>query len=83
MTVLINTSDVITGMCLDSVNDITGKRMIELKWHTGEKMLFPYIFLRDSCQCESCFHPFTKARLILMKDLKVDSFPTELQVIKF
>ena len=57
--------------------------MIELKWHTGEEMLFPYIFLRDSCQCESCFHPFTKARLVLMKDLKVDSFPTELQVVKF
>ena len=59
--------------------DVPDRRMIELKWHTGEEMLFPYIFLRDSCQCESCFHPFTKARLVLMKDLKVDSFSITIQ----
>ena len=64
---------------LKCANNVSDRRMIELKWYTGEEMLFPYIFLRDSCQCESCYHPFTKARLILMKDLKVDSFPINIQ----
>lgn len=54
--------------------------MLQLKWAEGGATRFPYLFLRDSCQCERCFHPFTKARLILMQDLRMESYPTGVQV---
>ena len=36
---------------------------------------FPGIYLRDNCQCELCYHPKSKARLVLMANLDVDIAP--------
>lgn len=30
----------------------------------GKVLQFPYVWLRDNCQCEQCFHPSAKSRII-------------------
>ena len=34
-----------------------------LIFEDGKKRIFPFIFLRDNCQCAKCFHPSSKQRL--------------------
>ena len=36
---------------------------------------FPSIWLRDNCQCPKCFHPVSKARLVLMRENHLDIKP--------
>ncbi|XP_059091647.1 gamma-butyrobetaine dioxygenase-like [Tigriopus californicus] len=36
---------------------------------------FPFVWLRDNCTCSQCFQPASKARFVLMKDLKLDVKP--------
>ena len=40
-----------------------------------EPFRFPYVWLKDNCQCESCFHPVSKTRKILFQDLDPDIQP--------
>ena len=50
-------------------------QLIEVQWEGDYPTHYPYLWLRDNCQCDKCFHPFTKARKLLMKDLNLDSVP--------
>ena len=45
---------------------------------TGE---YPYVWLRDNCQCSTCFHPVSKSRLFLLRHLDIDVEPSSMQVI--
>ena len=47
--------------------------MVKVKWQNdNNEFLYPLVWLRDNCQCPNCFHPKSKARLSLMRDLDVD-----------
>ncbi|KAK9472110.1 uncharacterized protein V1510DRAFT_418014 [Dipodascopsis tothii] len=39
-------------------------RKVYVPWEKGVTSSFHNIWLRDSCQCERCFHPVTKQRLL-------------------
>ncbi|KAI8507040.1 Gamma-butyrobetaine dioxygenase, partial [Branchiostoma belcheri] len=41
---------------------------------------FPYVWLRDNCQCQQCFNPDSHARLLLMADLDVRISPVRAEV---
>ena len=41
---------------------------------------FPWVYLRDCCTCEKCYHPVSKARLSLMKNLDVNIKPQTVEV---
>ncbi|XP_072030684.1 gamma-butyrobetaine dioxygenase-like [Amphiura filiformis] len=36
---------------------------------------YPYVWLRDNCRCDKCFHPSSRARLVLMANLDPDVIP--------
>ncbi|XP_071533113.1 gamma-butyrobetaine dioxygenase-like isoform X1 [Panulirus ornatus] len=54
--------------------------MLQVCWAEGGMDLFPYVWLRDNCQCPSCFHPTTLSRKISMEDLNLDIIPTSIQM---
>lgn len=54
--------------------------MLEVQWEGDYPTYYPYLWLRDNCQCEKCFHPFTKARKLLMQNLNLDAVPREVEV---
>ncbi|MPC14455.1 Gamma-butyrobetaine dioxygenase [Portunus trituberculatus] len=40
-----------------------------VRWENGSVDSYPYIWLRDNCQCPKCYHPVSLARRVLLKDL--------------
>ena len=41
---------------------------------------YPYIWLRDNCQCSQCSHPTLHARIILMENLDPEIIPAKAEV---
>ena len=41
---------------------------------------YPAVWLRDNCQCPSCYNKYANARLLLMKNLDVDVKPERVSV---
>lgn len=56
--------------------------MLEVSWGDGNEDIFPYVWLRDNCQCESCFHPSSKSRIHLIQDLDVKTRPFGAKVVE-
>ena len=45
---------------------------IEVTFTSGEKSAYPLIWLRDNCQCHSCFDPKALGRSLLWNDLNLN-----------
>ena len=56
---------------------------VELKWTGKESYQYPYLWLRDNCQCPSCYNASSKSRRLLMRDLNPESIPSEIKVRMF
>lgn len=56
--------------------------MLEVKWDDGVSDSYPYIWMRDNCQCSECFHQSSKGRMILLDELKLSVSPTSVTVNK-
>ena len=56
---------------------------IELKWTGKESYQYPYLWLRDNCQCPNCYNASSKSRRLLMRDLNPESTPWEIKVSMF
>ncbi|MFV0543440.1 MAG: gamma-butyrobetaine hydroxylase-like domain-containing protein [Marinicella pacifica] len=49
-------------------------------WKGGGSDVYPYLWLRDNCQCPNCFHPIAFARMVLLDHLHPDTVPKSVQV---
>ncbi len=47
-------------------------RLLKVNFSDVESHSYPLPWLRDNCQCPKCFHPTSKARHFLLKNLKCD-----------
>ena len=45
-----------------SIREDRSDKMLHVQWEDNTLNRFPYIFLRDNCQCEECFHTSAKQR---------------------
>lgn len=50
-------------------------KMLEVTWANGKTDIYPYVWLKDNCQCPTCFHPSSKSRIHLIQDLDVNIRP--------
>ena len=41
---------------LERVHESHSDKMLHVRWGDNTLSRFPYIFLRDNCQCDQCFH---------------------------
>ncbi|CAH1259053.1 BBOX1 [Branchiostoma lanceolatum] len=48
---------------------------VEVEWSAGGVDRFPYIWLRDNCQCAECFQADLNKRLVLTSELDLDVAP--------
>ncbi|KAK7070451.1 Gamma-butyrobetaine dioxygenase [Halocaridina rubra] len=65
---------------IDNVHFQNDEQKLKVQWNGGESDVFPYIWLRDNCQCSQCFHPFSKARLIPLNALSLFISPVSTEV---
>ncbi|XP_028650051.1 gamma-butyrobetaine dioxygenase [Erpetoichthys calabaricus] len=67
------TAPCVEGMIplIQKVQALHKDRYVSIQWNDGTQSLYPYVWLRDNCQCPLCFLQSAKARKILMTDLDV------------
>lgn len=71
----------VTKMPLPKVALDKSNRLVCLDWNNdGDADKFPFVWLRDVCQCEECFGSTSKARRILMSNFDVDIEPENVEV---
>ncbi|XP_078663612.1 gamma-butyrobetaine dioxygenase-like isoform X2 [Branchiostoma floridae x Branchiostoma belcheri] len=68
------------GVRMDRVRLNEAGRVVEVEWSGGGVSRFPYVWLRDNCQCQQCFNPDSHARLLLMADLDVRISPVRAEI---
>lgn len=57
------------------------RRMLNVRWENDHEVIqYPYVYLRDNCQCSSCFNDEAKCRTFLLKDLDVKVKPVDIGV---
>ncbi|XP_068626489.1 gamma-butyrobetaine dioxygenase [Battus philenor] len=44
----------------------------------GETLKFPYVWLRDNCKCEKCFHPTAKSRILDWSKFDINAKPKDI-----
>ncbi|XP_037792095.1 uncharacterized protein LOC119587436 [Penaeus monodon] len=53
--------------------------MLKIHWGDSKTDIYPFIWLRDNCQCPQCFASSSLSRIILLQDLSRDVHPTGFQ----
>jgi len=66
----------ITKTRLDST-----RRRLEVTWNDGEQTSYPYIWLRDNCQCSMCFHASTMTRRLHFHNVDFNVMPLNVEVV--
>ncbi|KAJ1522645.1 hypothetical protein ONE63_001817 [Megalurothrips usitatus] len=46
----------------------------------SDEMSFPFVWLRDNCQCSECFHQDSQSRTIIMESFNINSKPETLKI---
>lgn len=59
------------GASITAANPQPDTKMLKVRWEGGGEDTYPYIWLRDNCQCPACFHPVSLARRVMLKDLNL------------
>ncbi|XP_069037821.1 gamma-butyrobetaine dioxygenase [Lepisosteus oculatus] len=55
------------------VRALEEERLVSVQWADGSRSLYPFVWLRDNCQCPRCFLPSAGARRLPLPDLDVDT----------
>ncbi|XP_029438983.1 LOW QUALITY PROTEIN: gamma-butyrobetaine dioxygenase [Rhinatrema bivittatum] len=54
--------------------DLMGtERFLRISWEDGSQSLYPFVWLRDNCQCPRCFLHSAKARKLPMENLDINT----------
>ena len=69
--------------CVSAVKCLANTRSCELTDKDGSVLAtYPYVWLRDNCRCEKCFHPGSRSRLFLMTNLDLNIIPVVADIKK-
>ncbi|KAM4617292.1 gamma-butyrobetaine dioxygenase [Discoglossus pictus] len=55
------------------VESLDAQRFVCVHWEDGHRSLYPYVWLRDNCQCPECFLASAKARKLPIENLDVNT----------
>ena len=56
------------------------RECLVVKLSNGESLDYPFLWLRDNCQCPKCYNGSAFARFILLREFNVDSKPKSYHV---
>ncbi|KAK8371992.1 hypothetical protein O3P69_014198 [Scylla paramamosain] len=69
------------GTTIAAVNLLQDQKMLQVRWEDSSVESYPYIWLRDNCQCPNCYHPFSQARRVMLKDLDLSVACVDVKVL--
>ncbi|KAB7506959.1 Gamma-butyrobetaine dioxygenase, partial [Armadillidium nasatum] len=59
------------------------EKVLQIEWDSereNDHHLFPFVWLRDHCQCNQCFHPVSRSRTMLFDQLQLHVLPTHVEI---
>ncbi|XP_072277928.1 gamma-butyrobetaine dioxygenase [Pyxicephalus adspersus] len=62
-----------TETMIQHLEVLDAQRFVCVHWKDGGQSLYPYVWLRDNCQCPQCFLQSAKARKLPIEDLDVNT----------
>ncbi|KAJ8333960.1 hypothetical protein SKAU_G00412790 [Synaphobranchus kaupii] len=63
----------VVGPSIRQVQAMDVERLVQVKWEDGSHSLYPFVWLRDNCQCPVCTLHSAKARSLLLSQLDVNT----------
>ena len=70
-----------SGMSNVHLNKNTRVLSFKRNEHSEVQSIFPYVWLRDNCQCELCFHLQSQARKINCETFDVNAEPSDAKIV--
>ncbi|CAH3127713.1 unnamed protein product, partial [Porites lobata] len=68
---------------VQNVQQAGGSRMLNVTWNNDTVSRFPFVFLRDNCQCSECFHESSLQRTYdTFNKLDMDIQPQRVEVLQ-
>lgn len=58
---------------IQKVEALDAKRFVCIQWEDGTESFYPFVWLRDNCQCPDCFLDSAKARKLPFEKLDVNT----------
>ncbi|XP_018023988.1 gamma-butyrobetaine dioxygenase [Hyalella azteca] len=65
---------------LARVSSLPEQKMLEVEWAEGGRSIYPWLWLRDNCQCDQCFHPVSLSRTSFLQDLDLNVAPKSFEL---
>lgn len=66
---------------ISNVEESPAKKMVSITWQDKTSDVYPYIYLRDNCQCPECFFRESNQRLVdVVRDVDINVKPTKVEL---
>ncbi|XP_038048397.1 gamma-butyrobetaine dioxygenase-like [Patiria miniata] len=71
----LNRLNVDRGTAIVSTSHVLDDQCLKVTWTDGQSQLFPYVWLRDNCQCKQCYQASLNSRTFSFTSLDVEMIP--------
>ncbi|XP_066278726.1 gamma-butyrobetaine dioxygenase-like [Branchiostoma lanceolatum] len=68
------------GKRVEKATAVDTEEVLKVEWSTGGVSKYPYVWLRDNCQCPKCFAAEHNNRRIMTSDIDLDVAPVTTEV---
>lgn len=66
---------------MKGIEEKSGKKMLNVTWQDDTSNAYPYIYLRDNCQCSQCYFKDSNQRLVdVVRDVDLNVRPTNVEM---
>ena len=66
---------------MSDIEESPAKRIVSITWKDNTTDVYPYIYLRDNCQCPECFFKDSNQRLVdVVRDVDINVKPIRVEL---
>lgn len=66
---------------MSNVEESSAKKVVSITWQDNTSDVYPYIYLRDNCQCPECYFKESNQRLCdVVRDVDINVKPTKVKL---
>lgn len=78
----LSTSSFLLGkLLMKNVEHSPANKMVNITWKDGTSHRYPYLYLRDNCQCSECFFKESSQRLLdVVRDVDINIEPDKVEM---
>ncbi|KAJ8280994.1 hypothetical protein GJAV_G00061980, partial [Gymnothorax javanicus] len=70
------------GLSIRQVQVLNMEQLVQVNWEDGSHSFYPFVWLRDNCQCPVCTLHSAKARSLLLSQLDINTTVDQVTLVK-